>query len=634
MNRKTLTLVFVYILAAVSVVTYYPTLLNHIISWEDADLFDAISLFLKGKVGLFSHPEYPPLELAFLAFQRSFSEYGYFLFHALSIIGHAINAILLYFLVRKLFASERIAILVSFLFAVHPVAVGTVAWLSGQSMVYSTLFLLLACTSYLSFKGNGNRFAWWMTVVFSAFFYSIAPPALMLILILIGIDLLLESKLMMGHITGKWPIFVLWLVSLFLRVNRSGGWSYLLQLCYDTIAMLRLGITEIIVRAFFSWHDILVASADEIARQSSFHGESLYPLIFLILAVMTIWNRKKEPLVFYGFLILTAASLPLLTGRASGNWVLVDRSFYLSVIGIFLAVGGILERLFSARELRRGAATAVYVLFGCLMLGLLYISRTRTEAWKDNLTFWGRAHAENPSNTFILTQRGMYHYSRYEIAPSLADLSMVVALAPEDPESYINRGIVRLDAFDYSDAIGDFSQAIRLRSSDQQAFYNRGLAFVRSSMLDSAESAFSRAIDLDPEFAQAYEGRANALARNGNYVLAFADYHRALELNPEYAAAYGDRAFAFLQTGNYERGFADFGEQIKLVPYKIDARIHYGYTALLLGDSATAATVFASALRADSTNGKMYLLGVSKVFLKSEEEARRGERLFRRLGVR
>ncbi len=634
MNKKTITLSFVYLLSAVSVVAYYPALLNHIISWEDSDLFNIVSLLLKGKTGLFSHPEHPPLELAFIAFQRSFSQYGYFLFHALSVLGHAANAILLFFLVRKIFASERIAVVVSLLFALHPVAVGTVAWLSGQSTIFATLFLLSASLSYLSFKRDGKRFAWWMAVVFSAFFYSIAPPALNLILLLLGIDLLLEAKLKKEHFIQKWPMIFLWLVSLCFRAIRSGGWQYLQQLYYDSVAVMRLGIVDVIARVFFPWHDTLVASADEIAARSSFYGESILPLAFLVLAVLVIWNRKKEPTVFYGFLFLVLAGLPLFTGHASGNWVLIDRTFYLSVAGIYMALGSLLEKLILAWERRKGAATAAYLVCGCLVLVLLYASRSRTEAWKDSLTFWGKAHAENPKNTFILTQRGMDHYSRYEIAPSLTDLSMVVELASGDPESYINRGIVRLDAFDYSDAIADFRRALQLRSTDQRAYYDLGLAYVRSSILDSAEAAFSRAIDLDPAFAQAYEGRANALARSGSYVLAFADYHRALELDPDYAEAYGNRAFAFLQTGNYGRGLSDFSMQIKLAPYKVDARIHCGYTALLLGDTATAMEVFSGALRADSTNGRTYLLGVSKIFLKTEEEARRGERLFRRLGVR
>ena len=258
----------------------------------------------------------------------------------MSIIGHVFNAILIYFLVRKLFASNRIAIVVSILFAVHPIAVGTVAWLSGQSTVYSTFFLLLTCTAYLKFKNNGSNIARWIAVLSAAFFYSIGTPGLILILILIGIDLLLDSNVTMRHIAEKGPMLFLWMISLLLRLSHPGGWLYLQQLYYDSTAMLRLGITEIIVRFFVPWHDTLVPSADEIAAQSSFYGESIFPLVILLLAAVVIWNRKKEPVIFCGFLFLVGASLPLFTGRVSGNMVLADRSFYLSVAGIYLAMGG------------------------------------------------------------------------------------------------------------------------------------------------------------------------------------------------------------------------------------------------------------------------------------------------------
>lgn len=160
------------------------------------------------------------------------------------------------------------------------------------------------------------------------------------------------------------------------------------------------------------------------------------------------------------------------------------------------------------------------------------------------------------------------------------------------------------------------------------------MAFIRSSKFDSADGSFSKTIELDPAFVQAFDGRANAFVRAGNYVLAFADYHRALELDPERAEAYGYRAFAFLQIGNFERGLGDFAKQIELAPHRIDVKIHYGYMALLVGDTMTASAAFTEALRADSTNGKTYLLEVSKVFLGSGDEIQRGERLFRRIGVK
>jgi Tfp pilus assembly protein PilF len=326
-------------------------------------------------------------------------------------------------------------------------------------------------------------------------------------------------------------------------------------------------------------------------------------------------------------------SLPIFTGRAAGEWVLSDRSFYLSVVGVFLAFGELLEKLIFRLKERRGASWALYALCACIILALAYTSRTRTEYWKDNITFWGKAHAENPANTFILTKRGMYHYSKYEIRQALDDLNIVVELAPEDGESFINRGIVQLDALDTGDALNDFRKAIRLRPSDPLAYYDLGLAFTRSSMLDSAQAAFSKTIELNPAFVQAFDGRANAFARAGNYVLALADYHRALKLNPDYADAYGNRAFTFLQTGNFQRALQDFRKQIELAPDRVDANIHYGYTALLIGDTVNASLHFSSALGIDSTNGKMYLLSVSKIFLKTEEESLIGKRLFHRMGV-
>ena len=140
-------------------------------------------------------------------------------------------------------------------------------------------------------------------------------------------------------------------------------------------------------------------------------------------------------------------------------------------------------------------------------------------------------------------------------------------------------------------------------------------------------------MELNPALTQAFNGRGIAFAKAGNYVLALADYHQALDLRPDYAEAYGNRAFTFLQSGNFQRALEDFRKQIDLAPNRFDANIHCGFAELLTGDTAAAISQFSSAIRVDSANGTAYLLGVSKVFLRSQNEIEAGQRLFRRIGV-
>lgn len=633
MNKKTLSLGIAYFLVTISVVTYYPTLFNHVISWNDGELFDAASAVIKGKAGLFSQNTYPPLALAIVVFQRSFSEYGYFLFHALSMILHAANAVLFFFIIRRLFDSDRLAVIVSILFAVHPINVETVAWLSTQNILVSTFFLLLSCLCYLRYKQEGKSYHWGLTILFSAIFYLIATPALTLVFVLIGIDFLRDSKISYALIKQKGIILLFWCAAFLAEAMHKGGLKYLSQLYYDSILMVRLGIVEGMLRIVYPFSYKLVFSSDEIAAKSLVYGESVYPLIFLVLAAFVFWNRKRYPVVFYGFAFLTILSLPVFTGRTDGNWALSDHAFYLSSIGLLLIIGALIHAGLSRLDKHRGALWGACVVCGCVVAALAYSSRSTTEYWKDNTSFWNEAHNENPGNTFILTKRGMFFYSKFEIQNSLRDLNKVVELASGDEQSYLNRGLVHLDALDIDSAISDFRKATQLRPTDPSAYFDLGIAFNKYGKYDSGITAFSRSLELNPRFFQAFNSRANAFGKTGNYVLAFADYYRALELNPEYADAYGNRAFTFLQSGNFQGALLDFGKQIELAPTRFDAKIHCGFTELLTGDTVSAASYISSALKTDSANGAMYLLGVSKVFLRSDREIKAGERLFHQLGL-
>ena len=633
MNKRTLSIAIAYFLVTISIVTYYPTLFNHIINWNDGELFNAVSAVMKGKAGIFSQPDYVPLALAFTVFQRSFSEYGYFLFHALSMILHAANAVLLFFIIRRLFNSDRFALIVSILFAIHSIQVETVAWLSTQIVITSTFFLLLTCLSYLRFKQEGKSYFWGLTILFSALFYLIGAPALTPVLILIGVDMVIDSKISFAHVKQKRVILLFWGAAFLFGAVRKGGSNYLLQLVYDSITMIRLGIVEGMVRVVYPFHNNLVASADEIAQKSLIYGESIYPLILLVLAVYIIWNKKRSPIIFYGFTFFSIMSIAVFTGRADGDWALSDHALYLSSVGLFLIIGNLIDLGLSKLDKHQRLLWGAYAVCGCAVAALAYSGRSTCGYWKDNPTFWTEAHNENPANTFILTKRGMYYYSKFDIQKSLADLNKVVELAPNDEQSYVNRGLVHLDALDIDSAISDFARATQLRPSDPNALYDLGIAWNKYGKFDSGKTAFSKALELNPSFSQALNSRANAFAKTGNYVLAFADYHRALRLNPDYAEAYGNRAFTFLQSGNFQKALEDFKKQIDLAPERFDVKIHCGFTDLLVGDTLSALSLFSSALSADSANGTMYLLGVSKVFLRSEKEIQAGQHIFRRLGI-
>lgn len=633
MNKKTLSLAIAYLLVTVSIVTFYPVLFNNIINWNDGGLFDAVSAATKGKAGFFAQRGYLPVVLALTAFQRSFSEYGYFLFHAMSMVVHAANAVLLFFIVRRLVHSDRISLIAGILFAVHPMQVETVAWLSTQSIVFSTFFFLLTCLSYLRLQEHKNVLNWSAVILVTILFYLLGAPSLGLIFVLLGLDLLHDRTITVAHVQQKSVFVLIWAAAFLFSAVRIEEINFLARLAADSVAMFRLGIVEEMLRIIAPFHAPLVRSAAEIEQSSLVYGESVFPFILLTIGVLLFWNKRRTPLLFYGFAFSVIMSLAVFTGRSDGAWALSDHSFYLSSAGFFVMIAWFADTGLSKLEQRRTALWGAYAACICLVVLLIYSGRTRCEYWRESIPFWDEAHAENPGSAFILTQRGLYYHSRFALRKSLTDLSSAVELAPDNEEIYLDRGRVYLDAREIDAAANDFRRAAALQPADPAAKFYLGRAMVNGGKFDSAIVVLSEALKERPSFPEALDSRANAYGNVRNYVLAFADYRRALELNPRYAEAYGDRAFAFMQTGNFQKALTDFGEQIWLTPYRLDAKIHRAFTELLVGDTTSALSDFRSALNADSSNGKLYLLGVSKVFLRSEKETQAGQRLFHRLGI-
>jgi tetratricopeptide (TPR) repeat protein len=220
------------------------------------------------------------------------------------------------------------------------------------------------------------------------------------------------------------------------------------------------------------------------------------------------------------------------------------------------------------------------------------------------------ARAPNPGITAKGYQyRGRAYLAKGNLDAAFADFDKGVALAPKDPELYLNRATVFFLRKKYDDAIQDYTKVIALDSRNVAAYTsratiydlagdadharrdfdalvemypkepfvlnNRGVFLLWQGDYDKSIADFDAVLRLAPRNPAALSGRCLARARSGKELrLAEADCTEALRVDPNFPPAHDSRAFIMFKYGAFDDALADYAAAAKLNPR--DAAALYG----------------------------------------------------------
>lgn len=194
-----------------------------------------------------------------------------------------------------------------------------------------------------------------------------------------------------------------------------------------------------------------------------------------------------------------------------------------------------------------------------------------------------------------LTKRAFACLKEKKPVQSIALLSELIGIQPDNAQAYLNRGstYVRLGQFDAG--VSDYDRVIGLEPSRFEGWYNRGSARVAARQYDAAISDLNETIRLKPDFARAYCNRGLALLRKGEQEEALADFEKGLELQVDMPLCYYGRGEVELSDGKYRDAIDDLTRGINFKPIA-EALVHRATAYERLGESDKALRDYRSAL--------------------------------------
>jgi len=527
-------------------------------------------------------------------------------YHVVNVCLHIVNALLVWSLLRRLALPG--AWFAAALWALHPVQVETVAWVTELKNTESTLFYLLAVLAWLRFYAEGKRWFYALTVglyvlaLFSKTTACTLPAVLLLVLWLkheplnwrrlLQLAPFLGLGLCMGLITVWWERH---LGNLQPEYKLLGG-------PLDRMLIASRALWFYIGKVF--WPANLTFSYPRWHINAANAWQYLWLAACLTVAAMLWFGRRKlgrGPAVGLTFFVATLSPLlgfiPLYTFRFS---YVADHYQYLACLGLIaLAAAGIAE-LFSVLKNKRSWLETVFC--GILLILMGVLTWRQSEIYVNGETLWRTTIVRNPSAYLAYTNLGFLLDQKGQVKEATANLQKAVEIQPDYAVAQHDLGTVLFQTGHFQEAIERFREALRLEPDYVAAHNSLGTVLFQTGHFQEAMEQFREALRLEPTYILAHNNLGTALARTGHFQEAIEQFQEVLRLQPDDATAHFDLGNALLQTGQMQEAIQQYQEALQLKPN--DAAVHYSYgnALLLIGQLQQAIAQFRMVLQIQPDN--------------------------------
>jgi protein O-mannosyl-transferase len=452
-------------------------------------------------------------------------------YHLTNLLLHALNAVLLYHVIGVFLrragapgdpAARAFACAAGALFfAIHPLRVESVAWITERRDVLSGAFYLLTVLAYLQERLR-HALAFFALGLLS----KASGMTLPVVLLILDVYPLRRPDLRRAAIE-KIPFVLL--------AAAAAALAVFAQRQADTMQELsRHGLPSRIVQSayalsFYAWKTLVPLNLSPLyvlrLPLDPLAPRYLLPALAAVaITVVLVLLRRRWPWALAAWASYAVLVSPVLGLVQTGPQLAADRYTYLpSLPFAVLAAAGLL-RVAANRTVTAGFATVL------LVFGVLTFQQTRV--WDDGLPLWNHALSIDPANPIAHNNRGNMRRPKRDMAGARADYDEAIRLRPAYAEAYNNRGNLRQEQGDLAGALEDYAAAVRHDPGYVLTWHNRGNLYLTQGRWTNAIADYTQSLDLDPFDADTYLNRANARSNVGDMTGAIADLESALRTAP------------------------------------------------------------------------------------------------------
>lgn len=532
-------------------------------------------------------------------------------YHLTNLLFHLLNSILLFLALQKMTGSLWKSAFTAALFAVHPLHVESVAWVTERKDVLSTLFWMLALLSYIHYTRYLRVKNYLLTLLLFVLGLLSKPMVVTLPFVLLLLDYwplqrfqsagppakkedppgpsgrgAFSKKRGMPLVTEKVPFLILSAMSgaATISARLSGG---------GLVSSENLSFPARIANALVSYVAYLGKMVLPTKLAIVYPLQGMPPLLealgaLALLACLSAFAVKKvrqAPFLVTGWLWYLGTLVPVIGIIHVGNQAMADRFTYVPLIGLFLIIAwGVPEILKRWRYKRIALALAS----GAVIIFLGIGTRAQVKYWKDTITLFEHALDVTRDNAVVHFNFGATLYNQGRIKEAIAHYREVVRIDPRNANVHYNLGLAYAEMGELQPAVAHYEDALRIDPDYPLAHNNLGIVLDRMGRFEEARVHYLKAIEMDPNSEKAHINLGVNLAAQGKYGQAIRQYRRVLDINPQSPVAHLNLGSALANQGKCPEAIGEYQQALKIEPDLAEARFQLGLLYAFRRDRASA----------------------------------------------
>jgi len=520
--------------------------------------------------------------------------------HMTSLYFHLANTLLLFLVFKRMTGRLWQSAFVGVMFALHPLHVESVAWVSERKDVLSTFFWLLTMGSYVRYVERPGKIKFFIPLSFFALGLMAKP-----MLVTLPFVLLLMDYWPLGRLGGAMrPLGVRDVLnrsdsphpaSLIAHPLTGGQSAQILRLVGEKIPFFALSAASCWMTIFaqqgkgavgsFERFPIVVRVTNALVSYVKYIGKTIWPdnlaayyphpgigswwwvlgagIVLTAVSILAIKTIRQWPWFIVGWLWYLGTLVPVIGLLQVGAQAMADRYTYVPLIGLFIiAAWGIPELITGWRHKKKLLAWAG----AFLIIILMVFSWFQVRHWKNSFTLYEHALQVTQNNYFARDGMGLFLASRGKIDEAIDQYSAALRIRPDFAEAHNHLGNIykiqgRPDA-----AIDHYKEALRIKPDYAEAFYNLGHTLAGQGKFADAAKQYAAALRLRPEYPEVHYHLGAILMTQGKTEEAIVHYVKALKKRPKDPGIFNQLGIAMIRKGMIKEGTAYFQTALKMQP--------------------------------------------------------------------
>jgi tetratricopeptide (TPR) repeat protein len=503
---------------------------------------------------------------------------------------HICNSLLLFYILRRMTDPWWPSVLVALLFALHPLNVEAVAWVTERKSVLSAFFWMLSLLAYHRYTRQPNP-ARYLLIVLSCSLGLMAKPMLVTLpLVFLLLDYWPLGRLGPEKSRGQPQLSRLMLLTAekipFLLLSAGSIWVSTLSLQrhdnFISLTAVPLGVR--IGNALTAYIGYMKKMILPYNLSVFYPYPKMIPpwqiagavIIVAGISVAAVRCCRRQPYLLVGWLWYLGTLVPALGLVQAGLWpAMADRFAYIPMIGLWIMIAwGSYAFVIQKRYHASGAAVAVIVI-----LSLMAATGLQVGYWKNSTELFEQALRVNTQNALAHNNLGVALRKKGRIADAIAHYDAALRLKPGYPAAHHNLGLALMRVGQIDEAIVHFRKALKLKPDFKTAHKSLQIALASRRAMTEKIIEIRAALQRTPDNHALHYQLGNLYDQAGDQANAITHYQSAVKIRPDFSQALNNLAILYAINGEFDKAISALQRMVSLRP--LDPLVHYMMASVL-----------------------------------------------------